>query len=65
MIRAWHRKDLSTGDVIVTSRGYVAQQVARELALSLREADMHLVSAAETGEPIRLAHATYYFGEPE
>jgi hypothetical protein len=65
VIRAWHRKDRATGDVIVTSRHYVAQQLARELALSMREADLHLVSAVETGEPIKLEHATYFFGEPE
>jgi Mrp family chromosome partitioning ATPase len=65
VIAAWHRKDNRTGAVIVTSRHHVAQQLARELALSMREADLHLVSAVETGKPIKLEHATYFFGEPE
>lgn len=64
MIRAWHRKDHRDGNVIVVARNYVASQLCRELALDRSEAERHLVSAAETGTPIELEHAAYFFGEP-
>jgi hypothetical protein len=65
VIAAWHRKDNRTGAVIVTSRRDVASDVAIALELSLRDADLHLTAAVETGQPIRLRFATYFFGKPE
>lgn len=63
MSRAWHRKDHETGDVIVVGLTYVRAQIERECGMSREEAERWM--AAMVGRPIELAHATYFFGEPE
>lgn len=61
--RAWHRKDLKTGEVIVVGRNYVRSQIEREHGKSREEADRWM--AAMTGRPIELTYATYWFGGDE